>query len=669
MYFFLHRYDAKADLWSAGAVLFEMIAGRPPFHGENHIDLLRNIQRRAVRLPAGVKVSAECVNILRLLLNRNPLSRSSFPQFFDATNAFVALGCNGPEPKEFSVSDRLGALPGNLVLHASMTLDKIAEEDLNFDNGEYCSQPQTAMSKQNCCFSPLIPSPPGPTACKAQTMPPTFSLEPSMTRNIPNVIESTAVEELQVPVTSALRRQTQVNIQAVSQQCVSTLSGSLSQSEGDEFVMVEHQLGTTTTSASSRAAFVGASSPFIAPNKNARNLNNSPSKARQQISSSAYQRFRGLLSTSPSTGGKLMGALVSRQAAGVSPPVDHTQNLDTSQRIWERKRVYPNNLEAAVKMLAVAEDVGRRAIHVAHLGDTRAYKAMRVLMAVSMAGSCGSEMEGIEDTGSLGSKCTGLSKYPTNALAKTVRDQDEDNDEEMPFALSPVDSTRENYHAITPERDIQCATAHAHFREALSCYMKALPLMKGAVTATQRVLESMKTGHNVDGTPVADQKSCFLLASRCRLSLQWLASQFTGVVERADAASQEIVRQGTHLQAIHQKEFAVVSVEELIYNHALACGKDGAVKQLLGHYDAARLCYRSAAMLAETLLMEKRLSLEDRRTLELYVNGFADRIKEVDNLITQEGAEVTRSTNGVLNLVEDPSIKSQSFRGVIQNSS
>ncbi|OEU14767.1 Pkinase-domain-containing protein, partial [Fragilariopsis cylindrus CCMP1102] len=67
-----HRYDAKADLWSVGTVLFEMIAGCPPFNGENHIDLLRNIQRKAVRLPPDVRISKACVNLLRILLNRNP---------------------------------------------------------------------------------------------------------------------------------------------------------------------------------------------------------------------------------------------------------------------------------------------------------------------------------------------------------------------------------------------------------------------------------------------------------------------------------------------------------------------------------------------------------------------------------------------------------------------
>eukprot|EP00536_Pseudo-nitzschia_multiseries_P004754 jgi/Psemu1/188905/e_gw1.82.123.1 len=77
-----HRYDAKADLWSVGTVLFEMIAGRPPYNGENHIDLLRNIHKKAVRLPPDVRVSQPCVNLLRILLARNPLLRAGFKEFF-----------------------------------------------------------------------------------------------------------------------------------------------------------------------------------------------------------------------------------------------------------------------------------------------------------------------------------------------------------------------------------------------------------------------------------------------------------------------------------------------------------------------------------------------------------------------------------------------------------
>lgn len=128
---FLFRYDASADLWSAGAVLFEMVAGRPPFHGENHIDLLRNIQRRAVRLPPGVQISTECINLLRILLNRNPARRATFENFLEASHDFINLGCNGPTPVlPQPVACALSTSPGNNwpSMQPASHLHKISED-------------------------------------------------------------------------------------------------------------------------------------------------------------------------------------------------------------------------------------------------------------------------------------------------------------------------------------------------------------------------------------------------------------------------------------------------------------------------------------------------------------------------------------------------------------
>nr|GMC91892.1 serine/threonine-protein kinase ATG1c-like [Ipomoea batatas] len=35
----LQKYDAKADLWSVGAILFQLVTGRTPFTGNNQIQV------------------------------------------------------------------------------------------------------------------------------------------------------------------------------------------------------------------------------------------------------------------------------------------------------------------------------------------------------------------------------------------------------------------------------------------------------------------------------------------------------------------------------------------------------------------------------------------------------------------------------------------------------
>ncbi|CAH8322799.1 unnamed protein product [Eruca vesicaria subsp. sativa] len=79
------KYDAKADLWSAGAILFQLVTGKPPFDGTNHIQLFQNIVRDTeLKFPGDAlnEIHPDCVDLCRSLLRRDPIERLTFREFF-----------------------------------------------------------------------------------------------------------------------------------------------------------------------------------------------------------------------------------------------------------------------------------------------------------------------------------------------------------------------------------------------------------------------------------------------------------------------------------------------------------------------------------------------------------------------------------------------------------
>ncbi|KAI0719856.1 kinase-like domain-containing protein [Cerioporus squamosus] len=107
------KYDSKADLWSVGAVLYEMAVGKPPFRAQNHIELLKKIDNsKGIKFPdedpqmlarAQAKgeeikpVPSDIKMLIRSLLKRVPAERSSFDEFFTST---AMVKSKFPRPKE-----------------------------------------------------------------------------------------------------------------------------------------------------------------------------------------------------------------------------------------------------------------------------------------------------------------------------------------------------------------------------------------------------------------------------------------------------------------------------------------------------------------------------------------------------------------------------------------
>ncbi|KAF0915792.1 hypothetical protein E2562_038920 [Oryza meyeriana var. granulata] len=76
------KYDAKADLWSVGIILYQLVTGSPPFTGDSQIQLLRNIlYTREIRFPSDCDLSNGCIDLCRKLLRINSVERLTVEEF------------------------------------------------------------------------------------------------------------------------------------------------------------------------------------------------------------------------------------------------------------------------------------------------------------------------------------------------------------------------------------------------------------------------------------------------------------------------------------------------------------------------------------------------------------------------------------------------------------
>lgn len=78
------KYDASADLWSLGTVLYEMLVGKPPFKANGLKELLDMIDKGddRIKFPRDVILNEEMKDLARALLKRNPRDRITYSALF-----------------------------------------------------------------------------------------------------------------------------------------------------------------------------------------------------------------------------------------------------------------------------------------------------------------------------------------------------------------------------------------------------------------------------------------------------------------------------------------------------------------------------------------------------------------------------------------------------------
>lgn len=73
------KYDASCDVWSVGTIAYILLAGYPPFNGEDDSDIFDRIREGTFDFPREVwsSKSSESKDFIKCLLKMNPDNRYS----------------------------------------------------------------------------------------------------------------------------------------------------------------------------------------------------------------------------------------------------------------------------------------------------------------------------------------------------------------------------------------------------------------------------------------------------------------------------------------------------------------------------------------------------------------------------------------------------------------
>lgn len=76
-------YTTKADIWSLGVILFEMLYGYCPYESKSIASLINTIDTQAVQLPNMIPVSERTQTLIKRMLAKDYFRRIGWVELFN----------------------------------------------------------------------------------------------------------------------------------------------------------------------------------------------------------------------------------------------------------------------------------------------------------------------------------------------------------------------------------------------------------------------------------------------------------------------------------------------------------------------------------------------------------------------------------------------------------
>jgi len=116
------KYDETADLWSCGVIMYVLLCGYPPFHGDTDADVLAKVRLGNFSFVAAdwKNVSEDAKHLIRMLLKLNPKER------FTAAEALKDVWVTNKAPKAKDVALSAGLVDNLRTFRSQNKLKKAA---------------------------------------------------------------------------------------------------------------------------------------------------------------------------------------------------------------------------------------------------------------------------------------------------------------------------------------------------------------------------------------------------------------------------------------------------------------------------------------------------------------------------------------------------------------
>ena len=126
------RYNEKADVWSMGTIIFQLITGNVPFEGSNPFQVLQNIMKGLIRFPADVAISNNCKSLIHSLLLSNSEKRYSWKEYLE--HPFVKTK---PEEYLLYLREIFGPNYGAVLSSPKIGIGSSGKFNINENNNEF----------------------------------------------------------------------------------------------------------------------------------------------------------------------------------------------------------------------------------------------------------------------------------------------------------------------------------------------------------------------------------------------------------------------------------------------------------------------------------------------------------------------------------------------------